>query len=148
MSIRLAGKNDRKALAEFFSHYNSEITEKRVECYTSHNFTVIAEENEIVGVLQWSVKEDPNLGVCEFEEVHIKVGFRRKGIGSKLVEFAVSSVSDYFEKKGLSARRIFLFVAKKNKAARTLYEKKGFFCATDVGPLFSEDCECLYVYEF
>jgi shikimate kinase len=61
-SDRLATKEDRPRLLRYFAHYGvEEVLTHRVDCYTSHNVTVVAKDkDEIVGTLQWHVKEDPN----------------------------------------------------------------------------------------
>ncbi len=123
---------------------DKEILEKRIDCYLSHNFTVVARDREkIVGTLQWYVKEDPNAGVAEFEEVHVLEDYRGNKIGSMLVDFAIQSVRDYFEKNGLKPRKIYLFVS--NEIAMKLYEKHGFKKVCDAGFLFwDNDREILY----
>ena len=96
----LATEKDKKQLYEFFKHYkNKKLVENRVNCYLSHNFTIVAKDKgKIIGVLQWYVKEDPKAGVVEFEEVFILKAYRGKGIGALLVKFAIQSIIDYFKK--------------------------------------------------
>src|SRR3989338_1082227 len=138
IKIRLARSKDKNQLLDNFKHYNvNEIIKNRVDCYTSHNFTVIAKiGDELVGILQWYVKEDPKAGVVEFEEVYVSENHRGKGIASSLMGFAIRSVKEYFKKHNLKLRKIFLFVSKNNKPARALYEKYGFNYITGIGPLF------------
>lgn len=143
----LATKEDKDRLLKYFEHYKiKEIIENRVDCYLSHNFTVVSKDkNQIIGVLQWYVKEDPNAGVVEFEEVYVSEDYRGKGIGSLLIEFAIQSVKDYFKEIKIKPRKIFLFVNKENDAARTLFEKYGFRLVSEIGDLFSENkMELLY----
>lgn len=143
----LAAKEDKNQLLKYFEHYKvEEIIENRVDCYLSHNFTVVAKDgDQIIGVLQWYAKEDPNAGVVEFEEVHVSEDYRGKGVGSLLIEFAIQSVRDYFKEIKIKPRKIFLFVNKENKAARALFEKYGFKLVSEVGDLFSENkMELLY----
>ena len=103
VEVALASGEDRKQLLEFFKHYKvKEIINNRVACYLSHNFSVIAKHADtIVGLLQWHVKENPKLGLAEFEEVFVVESHRRKGIGNLLVEYAIQSVRDYFRKIGI-----------------------------------------------
>jgi ribosomal protein S18 acetylase RimI-like enzyme len=128
IEVSLATEDDRKQLLEHFKHYqNQEHIEKRVNCYLSHNFTVVAKDKDrIVGVVQWYVKENPTEGIVEFEEVHVLESYRGKGIGSMLIEFAVQSVREHFDKIGLKLKKIFLFTDKENEAAKALFEKCGF----------------------
>ncbi len=91
------------------------------------------------------MKEDPKAGVVEIEEVHVAEAYRGKGIGSALVTHTIQSVKKRFKKFDITPRKIFLFVAKENRAARALYEKHGFTLITDIGPLFS-DAETVVLY--
>lgn len=135
-----ASKKDSGQLLGFFRHYNNKtISQNRVECYLSHNFTIVAKDkNKIVGILQWHIKEDPNAGIVEFEETFVLEEYRGKGVGSALIEYAIQSVKAYFANLKIRPRKMFLFVAKKNKAARKLYQKHGFKLLADVGRLFSD----------
>ena len=143
MTIKItpATSNDKNQLIDYLKHYKvKEFTQKRVECYLTHNFTIVAkDEDTIVGMLQWHVKEDPDDGLAEFEEVHVLKDHRGKGIGTKMVKYAIQSVKKYFKKLGFKPRKIFLFAGKDNKAGRALYEKQGFKYVADVGNLFHDD---------
>lgn len=140
IKIALATKKDKKQLLGYFKHYKvKEILEHRVDCYLSHNFTVVAKyKDKIVGTLQWYVKEDPKMGIVEFEEIHVLENYREKGIGSLIINFAIQSVKKFFKKIGIKPRRIFLFINENNEVARGLYEKHGFQLISDVGYLFSD----------
>lgn len=142
----LASEKDKDALVGFFKHYKIEnIIRHRVSCYLTHNFTVVAkDEDKIVGILQWYVKENPQAGVVEFEEIYILDGYRSEGIGSTLIKFAIQSVRDYFQEIGIRPRKIFLFVNKENKIARALFEKHNFKSFSGVGNLFLDTQEELF----
>jgi ribosomal protein S18 acetylase RimI-like enzyme len=146
IKISLASRSDEKALAEWFKFYNKEnIIRNRAECYTNHNFTVLAKENDkSVGVLQWYIKENPNAGVAEFEEIFVSWEHRGKGMGSMLVESAIKSVKAEFKKINVKPRKIFLFVAEDNLPARKLYEKYGFKKITNVADLFADKKDELF----
>lgn len=83
-----ASKEDSEQLLGFFRHYNNKtVSQNRVECYLSHNFTIVAKDrNKIVGILQWHIKEDPNAGTVEFEEIFVLERYRGKEVGSVLKE--------------------------------------------------------------
>jgi ribosomal protein S18 acetylase RimI-like enzyme len=150
MSIEfsIATEKDIEQLMGFFKHYGK-LSKKRAECYTSHNFKVVAKDGEkIVGVLQWCIKEEPDDGVVEFEEIFVSENYREKGIGSKLLEYSIQSVKNQFRRVGYKPRRIFLFVGKENSAARKLYEKQGFRFIAEVGNLFADnEIETFYCLE-
>lgn len=151
IKVSLASEKDRSQLLECFKHYKDKRSiEKRVDCYLSHNFTIVAKEKrKIAGILQWYVKEDPKTGVAEFEEVFVSEAYRRRGIGSSLVDFAIKSVRDHFGSMSIKPRKIFLFVGKDNTSARRLYEKHGFKLVSEVGNLFSDnEAELFYSFEF
>jgi len=139
--ITLATEKDKKQLLEYFKHYKvEEVIKKRIDSYLFHNFTVVAkDEDKIVGILQWYIKENPQAGVVEFEEVHVLDKYRERGIGSSIVKFAIQSVRDYFKKININPRKIFLFVSKNNNAARVLYEKHGFKFISEINDLFLDD---------
>lgn len=148
ITITTATNKDKQQLIDYLKHYKiKEFIQKRVECYLTHNFTIVAKDDEkIAGMLQWHVKEDPDDGLAEFEEVHVMEDYRGKGIGTKMVKYAVQSVKEYFKKLGFKPRKIFLFVGKDNQPGRALYEKQGFKYAADVGNLFHDDeVELFYV---
>lgn len=137
----MATKKDIGQLLGFFKHYKArDIIKKRVNCYLSHNFTVVAKDkNVIVGILQWYVKEDPGMGVAEFEEFYVLDNYRGKGVGSSLVSHAIRSVKKHFIKNRIKPRRIFVFTGEKNKAVRNILKKHGFKVISGVGNLFFDN---------
>lgn len=148
MEIKKATSNDRELLKKSFKHYKfSNFIENRVDCYLSHNNTIIALENsQLIGMVQWKIKEDPNLGVAEFEEIFVEKDFRGKGVGSALLKFSIQTVKGYFKNIGVNSRRIYLFVNENNKNAQHLYEKFEFKCISNLGNLFSDtEKELFYV---
>ncbi|MFQ5884766.1 MAG: GNAT family N-acetyltransferase [Thermoplasmata archaeon] len=147
----MATEEDREQLMDYFRHYGmNELIEHRADCYTSHNFTVVArDEAKIVGTIQWHVKEDPHTGAAEFEEFNVLKEYRGRGIGFLLIEYAIQSVRDYFGTIGILPRTIFLFVGEDSKTARDLFEKHGFQLTSKIGHLFSDDeVELLYSLKF
>ena len=148
MEIKKANSNHRELLIENYKDYNfRNFIGERIDCYLSHNNTIIAiENNKIIGQIQWHIKEDLNLGVAEFEEVFVVKDFRGMGVGSSLLKFSIQNVKDYFRDIGVKSRRIFLFVRENNKIARHLYEKFGFKFISNLGDVFSDnENEMFYV---
>ncbi len=140
MEIKKATSNDKEQLIKSLKHYKfKSFIESRVECYLSHNNTIIAiVDNQLIGKVQWYIKEDPNLGVVEFEEIFVVKEFRMKGVGSAILKFSIQTVKDYFKDIGIKSRRIYLFVNENNKNARRLYEKFEFKYISNLGMLFSD----------
>ena len=140
IEVSIATKNDKTQLLAFFKHYsNPELLENRIDCFLTHNSTILAIDNDmIVGTLQWHIKEDPNCGVVEFEEFHVLDNYRNKGTGSSLIEFGIQSVKDTFNLYEIKPRKIFAFVGSQHDAARRVFEKAGFKQISEVGPLLSD----------
>ena len=86
----------------------------------------------------WHIKQDPNVGVAEFEELYVFENYRRKGIGSELVKSSIKAVRRQFKNLGVEPRRIYLFTNENNQSARKLYEKFGFEYIANLGHLYSE----------
>jgi ribosomal protein S18 acetylase RimI-like enzyme len=138
------GKATRKDIKKLiFKHYkNKRMAKNRAECYVSHNFTTVARQNrEIIGRVQWYIKENPSHGLVEFEEVYLSEKHRGKGIGKALLKNAIKDVREHFKKEKLKLRRIYLFVSKDNMTARRLYKGLGFREVADVGDLFYDGCK-------
>ena len=146
IKISIATIKDRKRLINWFKFYGiQKLIEKRIDCYLVHNSTVIAKDkNEIVGVLQWHVKENAAHGLAEIEEVLISESYRGQGIGSLLVLFAIDEIRTCFIELKIKPRKIFLFVGKGNTTARKLYEKHGFRLISSIGYLFHDNVEELF----
>ncbi|MHA2392784.1 MAG: GNAT family N-acetyltransferase [Promethearchaeota archaeon] len=117
---------------------------KRAECYLTHKNTILAKRgNEIIGKALYYVKDDPNESVVEFEELYVFEDFRRKGIGSELINSTINAAWRYFENHGIRPRRVFLYTGEDNLHARKLYEKFGFENVANVGHLFGDNQNAL-----
>ena len=132
---------DKELLAKTFQHFKDKNTIKnRAECYLSHNHTTLAKDrNQIIGKMLWYVKENPNDGVVEFEELYVFEEYRRKGIGTELVKYSIKAVRKHFNNLEIDPRRIYLFTSEKNQIARRLYQKFGFKYIANLGHLYSEN---------
>ena len=146
ISISSATSKDTDQLKTFFSHYKiKDYIEKRVDSYLSCNYTIVAKDGEkIISTIQWSIKEDPNLGVVEFEEINVIFGYQKQGIGSQLITAAINSVKDYFIQNNLKLRKIYLFVSETNLAAQNFYKKFAFKEEAKITNLFSDSANELF----
>jgi ribosomal protein S18 acetylase RimI-like enzyme len=151
VKIRIAKPKDQQRIADLLSHYAlPEFAKKRAHAYTSFANTVIAENNnKIVGMIQWNVKENPQAGVIELEEAFVLEEYRNKGIGSQLIQKSLTSALEFFTKNKIIPRKAFLFVSKKNMGARQLYEKMGFHKVAELNDLLSNgETELFYCKDF
>jgi ribosomal protein S18 acetylase RimI-like enzyme len=151
MIIRDAVPEDKDRLEAYFKHYGSpEIISNRLDCYLSYNHTVVAEEdNKIIGILQWLVKEDPRAGVAELEEVNVLETHRGKGVGTSLIRQSTEVIKKYFNQHGIRPRIVYLFVSEENGPARSLYEKCDFKQVSNVANLFSDkSTELVYLFSY
>lgn len=141
--IRLANKNDLEHILDYFKE-NDKIDEqfvnKRVNYFLDNNIIAIAEENhKIVGHTFIQIKENPILGVAEFEAVHINEKYRGKGIGSELIKKSIEFTKNYFEKIKVKPRCLYLMTRSNNYNAQKIYEKVGFKSIGKVGKIFIEN---------
>ncbi len=139
--IENATPDDQKKLEETFQHFKDKTAmRKRAECYLFHNNTALAKVGErIIGKVLWYVKEDPNDGLVELEELFVLEEYRRKGVGSELIKFSINAVQKHFKSLGIDTRRMYLFTNEGNQSARKLYENFGFKLTASLGHLHSDD---------
>lgn len=146
INISEATQKDKEQLINFFSHYKiKDYIEKRVDCYLDGNHTIIAKNDQkIIGTIQWLIKEDPTLGVIEFEEINVIFSFQKQGIGSQLITAAINSAKKYFIQNNLKLRKIYLFVSESNMVAQNFYQKFGFKQEAEIKNLFSDSANELF----
>ncbi|MFW9880994.1 MAG: GNAT family N-acetyltransferase [Candidatus Thorarchaeota archaeon] len=144
MEIELARKEDTSKLVEYLKRneetdYDNFI-EKRISYFLENNLIVLAkEDNKIIGQAFIQIKENPELGVAEFETVEIHENYRGKGIGTELIKKSVDYTKEYFVKKNVKPRCLYLLTRSNNLAAHKIYEKAGFKKINTIGKIFKED---------
>ncbi|MFX0152476.1 MAG: GNAT family N-acetyltransferase [Candidatus Hodarchaeota archaeon] len=144
IQFKLATKEDFDLLMKFFEHYqNLEIQKNRVECYTSHNKTLLMFiDNNYGGRIQWYVKEDPNFGVVELEEFYVKKEYRRQGFGKKLFQMALTKIQEIVN----PLYSIFLFTNSNNNVMQHICLESGFNKAAEIINLFKQgETELLFL---
>lgn len=80
------------------------------------NFDIYKESNLILD----EIKTDYNEPLLEIEQLYVEPFFHQKGIGCKLIQFAI----DTAQKEGI--RKVVLWVLEKNSNAISFYGKMGF----------------------
>jgi len=79
------------------------------------------QSSECLGFVGWEYSQLHGSGVAELVLLAVRQGYRRQGIGARLLSFAVETAE-----KAATASCMFLHVQPDNVAARTLYAKFGF----------------------
>ncbi len=141
--IRLADKGDLEKLLDYYKE-NDVIEEdyirNRINYFLEDNMIAIAEDNgNIIGHNFIQIKENPNLGVAEFEAVNVNDKYRGKGIGSELIRKSVEFAKEYFEKINTKPRCLYLMTRSNNFRAIKVYEKAGFKIENKIGKIYKED---------
>lgn len=87
-------------------------------------FYFVFYENKIVGYLKLNIgesqTEDHCINCLEVERIYLGANFKRRGFGSKMIQFAVDKA------KQLNKSKIWLGVWKKNPTAINFYKSQGF----------------------
>ena len=151
IEIKLAKKEDVDKLVNYLKHYrNDGFNRKKQKCYTSHNHTIIVCDSEkIVGLNQWYVKENPQDGLVEFEELHILEDYRGKGIATKLAKFSIESVKEHFAELNIEPKGVYVFITKGNVAVEKLLVNLGFEKKGKVNDFFKiGETQLVYIYRF
>jgi ribosomal protein S18 acetylase RimI-like enzyme len=126
-----------KTFAQSYQHLN---TKANFEWYIKRAFTVekllselqndisffyfiMAKEN-IIGYLKLNIEDSQTEKHCEdsleVERIYLDVNYKRKGIGSKMIQFVKDKAKQY------SKSKIWLGVWEKNPSAILFYQNQGF----------------------
>lgn len=128
------------ALKTFIQSYKHLNTEKNFDWYTSQAFCIeklleeircedsflyfIRNEKNIVGYLKLNINDSQTENHCldclEIERIYLSTEFQSKGIGRKMVQFAINKAI------ALSRTKIWLGVWINNPGAIEFYKKMGF----------------------
>jgi ribosomal protein S18 acetylase RimI-like enzyme len=145
MSIkaRLATLEDVERLTDYIHTQDGEpikFLKERLLFYIKSNFVVLVEEDKkIVGRLLFQAKENPMLGVGEFEGVTVHKNYRGKGIGKLLLQKAIDSAEKYFSSYNVKLRCLYLMTRSNNTTAQKFYGKFGFKKANCIGKIYRDD---------
>jgi len=146
--IRLATLEDLSELLDHFETWDEYPegwgTKKFEYLITEGGFILLSQEDEIAGHLIFEVKENPKLGVGEFQGFHVLPQYQGRGIGKSLIEKGIEETKTYFSNRGVEARSIVLFTRSDNTKVQRLYEDAGFQTHKKgglVGTLFDDEKE-------
>jgi len=129
VQIRNGASNDFEPLCRIYEQITGqpEIAAALAQLYLDHYFVKLIEaDRRIIGHLVWLPREDPRLGWAEILDRGVHEGYRRQGLGYKVLEEAIADIKQYFRSRGCNLRCIVLFTSESNEPARGLYEKAGF----------------------
>lgn len=86
---------------------------------------LVYDDGILKGVVNRKFKDDK----VEVSEFYVEPFFKRKGIGTKLIQSVIS------EARAAKKKRIFLWVVKDNLSARKFYEANGFRESGETAPI-------------
>jgi ribosomal protein S18 acetylase RimI-like enzyme len=139
-SVKVA---DTPRLEEIYSgpglHGNLAQSRWYVHSHLDYNSILVAKvDGAIQGACFWRIEGEKVCGTGWIEDMWVEEGFRRLGLGEKLLRRAVADLVVHFNKDGLVLRKIFLTTQVTNEAARTLYEKLGFAKCGEVDGMYAD----------
>jgi ribosomal protein S18 acetylase RimI-like enzyme len=143
-NIRLATPADIDRLTDFINQTCGDPKEwlrGRLEYMIKDHFVVLAETSttEITGRMFFYAKENPLLGVGEFEGMQVADEFQGKGIGSGIIKLGIQEAQHYFERFQVKLHCLYLMTRSDNAPAIGLYEKFGFKKQGEIGKIFKQD---------
>jgi ribosomal protein S18 acetylase RimI-like enzyme len=110
-----------------------------VRSHFDYNSILVAKvDGRIQGACFWRIEGEKVCGTGWIEDMWVEKGFRKLGLGERLLRRAVADLNDHFSKDGLILRKIFLTTNVTNKAARALYEKLGFVKCGEVDSMYED----------
>lgn len=147
-----ASNKDLEILIEIYS--SPHLYHKREEAswfvksfFDYHHIKVVKCRGRIIGVLFWNVVEEKHHGLAEIVDLWIDEGFRRRGLGEKLLRSAIENMRQVFEKDGYKLRKALATTGEDNEPAMKLYKKIGFEKSAVLKDLFADgENELVYVF--
>ena len=141
--LRLARADDAEAVAELHAdswrrHYrgaysdaflDGDVFADRLAVWTDRlrtpdprRHTIVAEDGSLVGFANTIFDDDPTWGAL-LDNLHVADGYKRRGVGSRLLELTAGAVLERPERIGL-----YLWVLEQNVDAQAFYEARGGRC--------------------
>ena len=89
--------------------------------------TLLAIKEDIVhGTVTWEPHGGYDDGIVEMIGLGVSEGFRRQGLGTRLVNAMIDEATEFFSNSGYSLRLILLFMERTNETARKFYSANRF----------------------
>ena len=111
-----------------------------------HHVKIVKAEQKVVGAAFWNVLEEMHHGITEIGDLWIEEGYRRKGLGEKLLLTIIKDMKQFFAKKNYTLRKVLITTGEDNEPAKKLYEKIGCKKSAVLADLFAKgENELLYI---
>ena len=111
-----------------------------------HHIKVIKDQKRIIGAAFWNVMEEKHHGLAQIVDLWIIEGFRRTGLGEKLLRVIIEDMKQLFVKSNHVLRKVLVTTGDDNEPAKRLYEKVGFEKIAVLADLFAKgENEIVYV---
>lgn len=111
-----------------------------------HHIKIVKDEEKVIGAAFWSVVEEKHHGLTEIGDLWIDEGFRRRGLGERLLRTVIEDMERFFAKENYGLRKVLVTTGDNNEPAKKLYEKIGFRKSALLADLFAKgENELVYI---
>jgi len=111
-----------------------------------HHIKIVKDEEKVIGAAFWNVMEEKHHGLTEIGDLWIDEGFRRKGLGERLLRTVIEDMKRFFAKENYTLRKVLVTTGDNNEPAKKLYEKIGFRKSALLADLFAKgENELVYI---
>ena len=91
-----------------------------------HHIKIVKVEEKVIGAAFWNVVEEKHHGLTEIGDLWIDEGFRRKGLGERLLRTVIEDMKRFFAKENYTLRKVLVTTGDNSEPAKKLYENIGF----------------------
>jgi ribosomal protein S18 acetylase RimI-like enzyme len=111
-----------------------------------HHIKIVKDKEKVIGAVFWNVVEEKHHGLTEIGDLWIDEGFRRRGLGEKLLRTVIEDMKQFFAKENCTLRKVLVTTGDDNELAKKLYEKVGFRKSALLADLFVKgENELVYI---
>jgi ribosomal protein S18 acetylase RimI-like enzyme len=111
-----------------------------------HHIKIVKDEEKVIGAAFWNVVEEKHHGLTEIGDLWIDEGFRRKGLGERLLRTVIEDMKRFFAKENYVLRKVLVTTGDNSEPAKKLYEKIGFRKSALLVDLFAKgENELVYI---